>query len=75
LSPVIHPGHPPPPPFAPGLQYESGGLFFPFVCNRILVAAAIMVMFTGCVLGIKRAWAQASLTWVVGLGSVYAFYA
>jgi hypothetical protein len=31
----------------PSPQYESGGLFFPFLADRILVSAAVMVAFTG----------------------------
>ena len=49
-------------------------MFFPFVCDRVLVGAAVMVSFTGCVLAIKHAWAQASLMWVFGLVAVYSYY-
>ncbi|KIY96999.1 ERD4-related membrane protein [Monoraphidium neglectum] len=42
-------------------KYESGGQFFPFVADRIMVCAAVMVAFTGCVMIVKRAWAQATL--------------
>ncbi|KAI8465074.1 MAG: hypothetical protein J3K34DRAFT_525694 [Monoraphidium minutum] len=55
-------------------KYESGGQFFPFVVSRVLVCAAVMVAFTGCVMIVKRAWAQATLLWVIGLVSVYAFH-
>jgi len=28
-------------------KYESGGLFFPFVADRVIISMAVMVAFTG----------------------------
>ncbi|KAI8469089.1 MAG: hypothetical protein J3K34DRAFT_514584 [Monoraphidium minutum] len=55
-------------------KYESGGLFFPFLADRVMISAAVMVAFTGCVMIIKSAWAQATLMWAIGLVSLYAYY-
>ena len=34
--------------------YESGGLMFEFVFNRIMICQLIFVFFTGCVFIVKR---------------------
>ena len=38
--------------------YESGGLMFEFVFNRIMICQLIFVFFTGCVFIVKRGAAQ-----------------
>ncbi|GBF87290.1 ERD4-related membrane protein [Raphidocelis subcapitata] len=55
-------------------KYESGGTAFVFFADRVMLSAAVMVVFTGCVMIIKRAWAQATLLWVFGLVALYAFH-
>jgi hypothetical protein len=47
---------------------------WPFLVNRILVSAAIMVAFTGLVLSVRQAFAQALLLWVIGLMLTLAYY-
>jgi hypothetical protein len=43
-------------------QYESGGQFFPFVADRIMVCAAVMVAFTGeCLPYYNTTWASAAV--------------
>ena len=34
--------------------YESGGLMFEFVFNRVMICQLIFVFFTGCVFIVKR---------------------
>ncbi|GBF99191.1 hypothetical protein Rsub_11636 [Raphidocelis subcapitata] len=55
-------------------KYESGGTFFVFLGNRLMVCAAVMVVFSGCVMMVKSAFVQATLLWVVGLVAIYSFY-
>ena len=51
-------------------KYESGGLMWPFVFQRILVMLVVMAVFTSCVFVVKGAFIQATLllilvpTWV-----------
>jgi hypothetical protein len=63
-----------PAPLLADTQYESGGTFFVFLGNRIMVSAAVMVVFTGCVMMVKSAFVQATLLWVLGLVIIYVFY-
>ena len=55
-------------------KYESGGLFFPFLADRVMVCAAVMVAFTACCMIVKAAWAQATVLVVVGLLSIFSYY-
>jgi hypothetical protein len=41
-------------------KYESGGLMWPVLFDRILVAYTMFGLFTACVFVVKRAFAQVS---------------
>ena len=54
------------------ILYPCHSILSAFDCR--LVLRECNLPYTGCVMIIKQAWAQATLMWVIGLVSLYAYY-